>query len=119
MFELTKEQEERAKRLHEESTVINAMMGVASLLQYLKYVPAMMKRATELLEKVPPSVWIYPALERMLMEEIVRGRSDIEREWMELSGVDVFSVTVAPPVTSFEVAIENIAIFQRKSHNDR
>jgi len=114
MFELTEEQEERAKRLHEESTVINVMVGVASLLQYPKHVPAMMKRATELLRELPPSVFIYPALERMLMEEVISGRSDIEREWMELSGVDVFSVTVAPPTTSFEVAVGNIAIWQRK-----
>jgi len=114
MFELTKEQEERAKRLHEESTVINAMVGMASLVQYPKYVPAMMKRATELLEELPPSVWIYPSLERMLMEEVVSGRSDIEREWMELSGIDVFSMTVAPPATSFEVAMDNMAIYQRR-----
>ena len=114
MFNLTKEQEERARRLHEESIVVNTMGGGEAAI-YAKYIPGMLEKADEMIKGGIPLSVIFLKMERTLLEEyLISGKSDIEREWMELSGVDVFHPTVAPPGTPFEIAIDNIAIFQRK-----
>jgi len=112
MFDLTKEQEERAKRLHKESVVVSSCVGQWQS-EYVQHIPGMLERATEAVKdfKGPD---FYPLLWHLVVEDLTSGKSDIEQEWMELSGVDVFTWTVAPPIEPFERVIDSIAIFQRK-----
>jgi len=114
MFNLTEEQEERARRLHKESIVVDTLAGGGATI-YAKYIPAMLERATTLIKEGTPSMVINRELNRILMEDLISGRSDIEREWMELSGVDVFHMTTpAPGREPFERALVGIARWQRK-----
>jgi membrane dipeptidase len=122
MFKLSEEQEERARRLHKESIVVDGLGGATGLVVAEHYSPDMLKRVIEILDKLPREGPValspWPAaeeVERMRVEELISGRSDIEREWMELSGVDVFSMTVlAGQGLRFENALTGIALWQRK-----
>jgi len=114
MFNLSKEQEERAKRLHQESIVVDTL-GTGTVAS-AEYTPRMLKRAAELVKEGAPTPSILHELERMHAEDLIAGRSDIERERMELSGVDVFHVTTTLRFarSPFERAVVGIALWQRK-----
>jgi len=112
MSNLSKEQEERVMRLHRESIVVDTLAGKAVFTS--EYTPRMLKKAAELAKEGAPS--IFEEIERMHTEDLIAGRSDIEREWMELSGVDVFHITTALhfPGSPFELAVAGMALWQRK-----
>ena len=114
MFNLSKEQEERAMRLHRESVVVDTMAG-AGVAASAEYTPKMSAKVTDLVNGGASTGVIHQEVERLHAEDLISGESDIEREWMELSGVDVFHMTVAtqslPP---FEGAMTGIALWQRK-----
>jgi len=115
MFNLSEEQEERAKRLHKESIVVDGASGVPAMNagEHI-YTPNMLKKATELVNKDAPARVIRRELERIQAEDLINGRSNIEQEWMELAGVDAHNWTIAPTVVPFDTALEFLTICQRK-----
>ncbi|MBV28261.1 MAG: hypothetical protein CMM22_00425 [Rhodospirillaceae bacterium] len=119
MFDLTKEQEERAMRLHEETIVVDGLGLESVMIAIEQYSPNMLKRL-ESLENVPAGRAIgvaYEDIDRIYMEEQRTGESSIEREWIEASGVDVFGTTVANPLldmSSFEDTVKGVALWQRR-----
>lgn len=113
VFNLSKQEEERARHLHEESIVVDSQ-GISAAAMSPEYTPSMWRKAAELVKVDAPLTVIISELEHTHVEDLVSGKSDIEREWMELSGVDAFHATVSPPGAPFEVATRNIALWQRK-----
>ena len=113
MFNLSKEQEERVMRLHKESIVVDTLAwpGVALSSEFTPSIP---KRADELIKTGAPFSVILKELERMHADDLIAGRSDIEREWMELSGVNALHLTASFPLASFEDTLKHIALWQRK-----
>ena len=120
MFKLSEEQEERARRLHKESIIVDTL-GPTALLGP-QYTANMLKAAKELIEERTPLHTIFGKLEHLHAEEIIIGKSDIERELMESSGVSAMHITsqsLSGPVSggtpeAFERAVAGIAIWQRK-----
>ncbi len=115
MFDLSREQEERVQRLHRESIVVDTLAGAGVTLS-AEYTPGMLKKANELVKEGAATEVIFQKIERMHAEDLISGKSDIEREWMELSGVDVFHITAhnAISLLPFEGALAGIALWQRK-----
>jgi len=113
MFNLSKEQEERAMRLHKESIVVDTLAWTGVTLSS-EFTPSIPKRANELVKSGVSFSVIIQELERMHADDLISGRSDIEREWMKLSGVDVLHLTASYPLASFEDTLANIALWQRK-----
>jgi len=101
MFNLSKEQEERAMRLHKESIVVDTLAWTGVTLSS-EFTPSIPKRANELVKSGVSFSVIIQELERMHADDLISGRSDIEREWMKLSGVDVLHLTASYPLASFE-----------------
>lgn len=114
MFNLSTEQEERAKRLHKESIVVDSLAGTNGAVIPAQYPPDILKRGAELVKEGVPIGVIHRKLERMYVEDLISGRSDTEREWIELSGVDVFHMTTAGPGRGFEHTVAEMALWQRK-----
>ena len=79
-----------------------------------EFTPSILEGADELVKTGAPFSVIRRELERMHADDLIAGRSDIEREWAELSGVDVLHMTASFPLASFEDTLKNIAIWQRK-----
>ena len=116
MFDLTKEDEQRVKRLHEESVVVDSLTNhILSL--YAEYSQAMLEKLDELIEKGVSTPAILYEMDRMHIRELLSGESHREQEWMELSGVDAFCMTVGvygEPPFSYENAVRDIALWTRK-----
>jgi membrane dipeptidase len=116
MFDLTREDEQRVKCLHEESVVVDSLTNhILSL--YAEYSQAMLEKLDELIEKGVPTPAILYEMDRMHIRELLSGESHREQEWMELSGVDAFSMTVGvygEPAFSYENAVRDIALWTRK-----
>jgi len=116
MFDLTKEDEQRVKRLHEESVVVDSLTNhIISL--YAEYSQAMLEKLDELIKKDISTPAILYEMDRMHIRELLSGESHREQEWMELSGVDAFSMTVGvygEPAFSYENAVRDIALWTRK-----
>jgi len=115
MFNLTKEEEERADRLHRESIVVDTMANhIPSI--YVECSPAIFERMNKLIEKRAPTAAILYEMDCMHIQELISG-SRKEQEWMELSGVDALSMTIGiygEPLFSFESAVRDIAVWTRK-----
>ncbi|MBI4318058.1 MAG: membrane dipeptidase [Chloroflexi bacterium] len=81
-----------------------------------QYTPGMKARLDELLKTDWPMAKIDDEMERLQAEELIGGVSDIEREWMNIGGIDVQQVTVGHPMspTAFEDAVAGMALWQRK-----
>lgn len=120
MFKLSEQQEERARRLHKESIIVDTL-GPTALLGP-QYTANMLEAAKELIEERTPLHTIFGKLEHLHAEEIVIGKSDIERGLMESSGVSAMHITsqsLSGPVSggtpeAFEKAVAGIAIWQMK-----
>jgi len=83
MFDLTKEDEQRVKRLHEESVVVDSLTNhIISL--YAEYSQAMLEKLDELIEKDVSTPAILYEMDRMHIRELLSGESHREQEWMEL-----------------------------------
>jgi membrane dipeptidase len=116
MFDLAQDDEQRVKRLHQESVVIDSMANhIISL--YAEYSQAMVEKLNELIDKGVPTPAILYEMDRMHIQELINGESRREQEWMELSGVDAFSMTVGvygEPAFSYKNAVRDIALWTRK-----
>jgi membrane dipeptidase len=114
MFNLSNEQEERAKRIQSETIVVDTLAGAGVVLS-AEYTSRMLQRAEELVQQGAPSSVLFKEIEYMHAYDLTNGRSDIEREWMELSGVNVFHMTATVlGYDPLESAIAGLAIWQRK-----
>jgi membrane dipeptidase len=113
MFNLSEEQEQRAMRLHKESIVVDTLAWPGVALSS-EFTPSIFEGADELVKTGSPLSVILKELERMHADDLIAGRSDIEREWTELSGVDVLHMTASFPLASFEDTLANMALWQRK-----
>jgi len=116
MFDLSKEYEQRVQRLHEESVVFDSLANhIISL--YTDYSQPMLEKLDELIEKNVPTSTILYEMDRMHIKELTSSESCREEEWMKLSGVDAFSMTVGfygEPHFSYENAVRDIALWTRK-----
>ena len=118
MFNLSKEDEQRAKRLHKESLVVDSLAGF-TVAFYAEFSRTMLQRLEELIRKGVSTEELLREMDRMHVQEAINGVNYSERERMELSGVDAFSMTVGEtPCLSFsysyESALRDIALWTRK-----
>ena len=107
MFELSREAEERAKRLLEDSVVVDTLAH--ALYTVSVFSPNMLKRLDEFSQGVPTDI-VCKKLARMETDEIVDGSLKAYRDLWETSGVDVASVSLGQYVD----VPTDIALWTRK-----
>ncbi len=119
MVNLSKEDEQRTKRLHRESVVVDSQVGLVMSF-YAEFSQSMFERLNELVGKGTHTPAILCEMDRMHVEESISRKNRNEREWMELSGVDAFNMTVGvygelpSSYFSYEGAVRDIALWIRK-----
>lgn len=105
MFKLSPNEEERAKRLHNEALVIDSLGGYEVLSD------AMKQRIDEMIEQDKDMTAIFDEMARMEME----NPSEKSTQWQkdrQASGVSAISATMGPfgkEMFSYENAVRDIA----------
>ncbi|MBT9142047.1 MAG: hypothetical protein DDT29_00440 [Dehalococcoidia bacterium] len=112
MFNLSREEKERANRLHKESVVVDTLSGGPTV-----FSQNMLKRLDKLIAKNVSTPAILDEMDRLGTQAIVEGRLREYKECWEASGVDVVSATLGAlgetPFT-YENALRDIALWTRK-----
>ncbi len=108
MFRLSQQDEERARRLHKESIVADALAH--ALYNGCVFSQNMLKRLDEFPKDVSTPM-ILDEMARMETQEVVGGSFKEYREYWEASGVDVASVSVGQVLAN---VLQDIALWTRK-----
>jgi membrane dipeptidase len=112
MFNLSSQQQERAKRLHEESIVVDTLAGGPVV-----FSQAMLRKLDELVKENTSTPAILDEMDRMATQELLESKLKEYKGWWDESGVDVVSATLGAfgetPFT-YENALRDIALWTRK-----